>query len=174
MLLLNIQLIAGTNKNADRLKYLESYKQITARFLYPDEIVVNMHLSRQINKTKTENNSVEVLVYQQTFDHYLKILQITMQNQLPVKEKHYYYAPDGELIMAENEVNHFERIIYLYDKDNPIIYSKSDWNSNQEQYDEVDFGTMKKSEDSEALKLLRNSVDLYNSTQGFLDKLAEQ
>ena len=159
--------------NTNRSKYWDNYKQITEHFLYTDNFSVNMRLNRELNKSTEEENMKETIEYYETNDHYLEILQVIKQNQVPVKEKHFFYSPDGDLLMAVNEIDHFERTIFMYDFDNPVIYLKSSWNPNQGLYKEVEFGTMRKDEDGEAQQLLKQSVGLYNSTIEFLDNISQ-
>ena len=166
-------LFADNGQNDYTSYYLEKYEMITGIFENQNDWRINMQLDRKFSKDVKQDIFDQKINYYMTDDKYLKISVKQLIRNVLMKEDYFYYTPQGKLMMAETESPNKEKYIFLYDDDNPIFYSKVKWSEGAYHYDELEFKQLIQGQEKDAIALLKNSVNFYNTTQEFLDNLPE-
>lgn len=171
ILIFNGLVIAGINQQLYTSFYLNQYKKIINAFIEPQEWRINMNLDRKITEGIKHDIVDQKIEYYLTDEKFLKICVKQLNRNITLGEEYYYYSPDGKLIMAETENKNNEKFVYLYDDDNPIYYARVKKVNGQYQYDEPDFKELAKGDEYDALTLLKESINYYNTTQNFMNNL---
>ena len=164
-------LMAQDNSDPYPSFYLQQYQKITGAFIDPNEWRINMNLDRKIAESKKHDIIDQKIEYFLTEENFLKISVKQLIRNIILDEQYFYYSPDGKLIMAETVNKNNEKFVYLYSDDNPIYYAKVKKINGQFKYDELDFKELAKGEEYDAIALLKESVNFYDSTQEYLNTL---
>jgi hypothetical protein len=144
------------------------------KLISKDEVDLHISLDRDKRSSEGITESENTVKYYHALNDYLKIMATSGGQKKDEQIMELYFTPEKDLFAGAIEQKEFSRHVYVFDKDNPLMYASQEWDPHNARFGKLQLKPMNSGAEKEADMLLKQAIKYYNAASAFADDLAPE